>query len=294
MLWQKKRDCTYLRVKVDNNDLCQQWCQCDLLLLRNLLTLTDLIIVIIIIWDNNDNIIVVYRAVSSVIMSLTVAATFSEMLWCIMTFWKECHTAFLTVCTIIRNQHITSLNKNCIYVWWSVRQNLLSQNLSLYKENIAIRESKNDNDLRKVNKDVQLLHTDQKNRICIVCCSDENTLIQNESSVCCQIWETNLYDTYMIVVAAVVAAECVVWESVLKSINQREFHIQEVVMKRLKKKTKQKTTCWQAIRTLSTNLTWTTWKSHADKQFTVQCSFLLIKAQSWRKKRGWCHKLNSY
>ncbi len=47
----------------------------------------------------------------------------------------------------------------------------------------------------------------------------------------------------MIVVAAVVAAKCVIQESVLKSVNQREFHIQEVVMKRLKKKTKQKITC---------------------------------------------------
>ncbi len=176
---------------------------------------------------------------------------------------------FLTVSTTVRNQHITSLNKNCIYVWWLMRQNLLPQNLFLYEENIAIREKKDDNDLRRMNEDVQLLCTDWKNRICIICCSSKSTLIQNESSVCCQIWETNLYDTYMIVVAAVVAAECVIQESVLKDVNQREFHVQEVVMKRLKKKMKQKIMCWQAIRTLSTNLTWTTWKSHADKQFTV-------------------------
>jgi hypothetical protein len=39
----------------------------------------------------------------------------------------------------------------------------------------------------------------------------------------------------MIVVAAVVAAECVVQESVLKGVNQKNFHIQEIVMKRLKK-----------------------------------------------------------
>ena len=116
-----------------------------------------------------------------------------------------------------------------------MRQNLLSQNLSLYKENIVIKENKNDNDLRKVNEDAQLLHTDTdwKNRICIICYSDESMLIQNESSVCCQIWETNLYDTYIIVVAAVVAAECVVQELVLKGVNQRKFHIWEIVMKRL-------------------------------------------------------------
>jgi len=176
-------------------------------LLRNLLTLISLIIVIIVIQNDNDNIIVAYRAASSMITSFTVAVTFFEMLWHTITFQKECHTAFLTVCTTVKNQHITSLNKNCIYVQWLMRQNLLSQNSSLYKENIMIKESKNNNDLRKVNEDVQLLHTDQKNRICIICCSSKSMLIQNKSSACCQIWETNLYNTYMIVVASVVAAE---------------------------------------------------------------------------------------
>ncbi len=188
-------------------------------MLRNLLTLTDLIVVIIVIQNDNDNIIVAYRAVSSMITSLTVAATFFEMLWCMMTFWKEHHTVFLTICTTVRNQHITFLHKDCIYVQWLMRQNLLFQNSSLYKENIIIRENKDNNGLRRVNKGVQLLHTDWKNRICIICCSDESTLIQNESFTCCQIWETNLYDTYMIVVAA----ECVIQESVLKGVNQREF-----------------------------------------------------------------------
>jgi len=46
-----------------------------------------------------------------------------------------------------------------------------------------------------------------------------------------------------IIVAAVVAAECVIQESVLKDVKQKEFHIQKIVIKRLKKKTKQKTTC---------------------------------------------------
>ncbi len=146
-----------------------------------------------------------------------------------------------------------------------MRQNLLFWNLSLYEENIVIKENKDDNNLRRVNKDTQLLCINWKNRICIICCSGKSTLIQNKSSVCCQIWETNLYNTYIIVVVAVVAAECVVQESVLKDVNQKEFHIQEIVMKRLKKKTKQKPMCWQAIRTLSTNLTWMTWKPHVNK-----------------------------
>ena len=100
-----------------------------------------------------------------------------------------------------------------------MKQNLLSQNLFSYKKNIVIRESKNNNNLRKVNKDTQLLCINWKNRICIIHHSSESMLIQNESSACCQIWETNLYNIYMIVVAAVVAAECVIQESVLKGVN---------------------------------------------------------------------------
>ncbi len=89
MLWQRKRDCMYLRVEVDNNSPHQQWCQCNLLLLRNLLTLINLIVVIIVIQNDNNNIIVAYEAAISMIMSLTVAATSSEMLWCMTTFQKS-------------------------------------------------------------------------------------------------------------------------------------------------------------------------------------------------------------
>jgi len=48
--------------------------------LRNLLTLINLIVVIIVIQNDNNNIIVAYEAEISMIMSLTVAATSSEML----------------------------------------------------------------------------------------------------------------------------------------------------------------------------------------------------------------------
>ncbi len=42
----------------------------------------------------------------------------------------------------------------------------------------------------------------------------------------------------MIVVDVVVAAELVIQESVLKCVNQERFHIQEMMMKKLKKKEK--------------------------------------------------------
>ncbi len=43
----------------------------------------------------------------------------------------------------------------------------------------------------------------------------------------------------MIIVVVVVAAELVIQESVLKCVNQRRFHIQEVKVKKLKKKEKE-------------------------------------------------------
>jgi len=43
----------------------------------------------------------------------------------------------------------------------------------------------------------------------------------------------------MMIVVVVVAAELVVQESVLKCVNQERFHIQDVKMKKLKKKEKE-------------------------------------------------------
>jgi len=43
----------------------------------------------------------------------------------------------------------------------------------------------------------------------------------------------------MIVVDVVVAAELVIQKSVLKCVNQERFHIQEMMMKKLKKKEKE-------------------------------------------------------
>ena len=43
----------------------------------------------------------------------------------------------------------------------------------------------------------------------------------------------------MIIVIVVVAAELVIQESVLKCVNQERFHIQEIRVKKLKKKEKE-------------------------------------------------------
>ena len=72
-------------LEVSNDRLCQQWGWCNLPQFNNTLTLIS-IIVVLIVQNDNEYIIAVYRAVSSMIMSLTVVTTLIEMFWCMMTF----------------------------------------------------------------------------------------------------------------------------------------------------------------------------------------------------------------
>jgi len=200
----------------------------------NMLTLIDTV-VILIIWDDNEHIIVVYRVVSSVITSLAVTATLIEMFWCTMTFQKECHTTFLTVDTISRNQHILTLNQNCIDVQWSMNSHLSWCDTVLYEWNIITEQSKNDHCLRKVSVQSKLLLVNSENRIDISVHKNENSnvsVVQDENSTSCQLWDMYLYDTYiMMIVVVVVAAELVIQELVLKCVNQKRFHVQEMRVK---------------------------------------------------------------
>jgi len=68
----------YFKVEVNNNCLCQQQGQCNLSQFSNALILISAVVVLII-QDDNEYIVIAYRAVSSMITSLAVAATFTEM-----------------------------------------------------------------------------------------------------------------------------------------------------------------------------------------------------------------------
>ena len=113
----------------------------------------------------------------------------------------------------------------------------------LYKQNIVIRQSENDHCLRKVSIQSKLLLTNSENRIDISIHKSKNnnvSIVQDESPISCQLWDTYLYDTYiMIVVDVVVAAELVIQKSMLKCVNQKRFHVQEIRVKKLKKKEKE-------------------------------------------------------
>ena len=102
----------------------------------------------------------------------------------------------------------------------------------LYKQNIVTEQSKNNHCLRKVSVQSKLLLINLKNRIDISVCKSENnnvSIIQDKSPTSCQLWDTYLYDIYiMMIVVVVVAAELVIQESVLKYVNQKRFHIQEM------------------------------------------------------------------
>ncbi len=206
----------YLRSNIDDNHLCQQR-QCDPSWLSSRLTLID-IVVILIVQDDDENIIVVYRTASSVVTPLAVTTTLIEMFWCMMTFWKECHTVCLTVDTTDRNQHILTLNHNCIDVQQLMSPHLIQQNMKLYEQNIHTEQRKNTSCLRRVSVLSELLLINKENWIFISSHknkSDNIHIVKNEDPVSCQLWDTYLYDTYIVVVVDVVAAELVVWESVL-------------------------------------------------------------------------------
>ncbi len=68
----------YLKIEINNNHLCWQQSWCNLSQFSNALILIDAVVVLII-WDDNEYIIVAYRAVSSMITLLAVAATLTEM-----------------------------------------------------------------------------------------------------------------------------------------------------------------------------------------------------------------------
>ena len=130
---------------------------------------------------------------------------------------------FLTVDTISRNQHTLTLNQNHIDV-----QQLMSSYLSwcdmiLYKQNVVTEQSKNDHCLRKVSIQSELLLINSENRIDISIHKNKSnnvSVVQDENPISCQLWDTYLYDTYMmIVVDVVVTAELIVQESVLKCVN---------------------------------------------------------------------------
>jgi len=200
--------------------------QCDSSWLSSMLTLIDTVVVLIV-QDDNENVIVAYETVSSVIMSLTVAATLIKMFWGTTTFQKGCHTVFLTADTIIENQHTLTLNQNDIDVQWLMSSHLIQCDTLLYEQNIHTEQCKNDHCLREVSIWSKLLLINKENRIDISIHknkSDNVSIIQNESPTSCQLRDTCLYNTYIIiVVVVVVAAELVIWESVLTYSIKKDF-----------------------------------------------------------------------
>ena len=142
------------------------------------------------------------------------------------TFQKECHTAFLTVSTTVRNQHVLTLNQNHIDVWQLISSHLLQCDINLYKQNVVTEQSENDHCLRKVSIQSKLLLINIENRININICKNESSnisVVQDKSFTSCQLRDTYLYDTYRMIIVVVVTAALVVQESVLKYTIKKGF-----------------------------------------------------------------------
>jgi len=72
----------------------------------------------------------------------------------------------------------------------------------------------------------ELLLINLKNRIDISVCKDKNSdisVVQDKRSTSCQLRDTYLYDTYMMIVVVIVAAALVIQESVLKYSIKKDF-----------------------------------------------------------------------
>jgi len=90
---------------------------------------------------------------------------------------------------------------------------LLQCDTDLYKQNIVIEQSKNDHCLREVSIQSKLLLINLKNRIDISVHKDESdnvSVVQDKGPTSCQLRDTYLYDTYIMIVVVVVAAELVI------------------------------------------------------------------------------------
>ncbi len=307
----------YLRGNIDDNHPHQQhWCDSSWLSSRLILIG---IVVILIVWDDNENVIVAYRTVSSMITSLAVTATLTEMFWCTTTFQKECHITCLTVCTISKNQHTLTLNQNCIDVQWLMSSHLIQHDIKPYKWDIRIKQRKNTPCLRKVSILSELLLINKENWIFISSCKGEGNniyIVKNKSPVSCQLQDMYLYDTYIVVVVDVVTAELVIQESVLTYSIKKGFTYKSCEWRSWRRKKKKLYVRWGVYNSLhwqinssellekttqamkkfsSANLTHTKQANTCQQTLTIIWQpFQRLKAQPWRRKKRWCHELNLY
>jgi len=97
---------------------------------------------------------------------------------------------FLTVSTTDRNQHVLTLNQNCVDVQQSMSSHLSQCDTVLYEQNVVTEQSENDHCLREVSIQSKLLLINLKNRIDTDVYTDENdniSIVQDKSSTSCQL-----------------------------------------------------------------------------------------------------------
>ncbi len=110
------------------------------------------------------------------------------------------------------------------------------------QQNIHTEQCKNDSCLKRVSVLSELLLINEKNWININSRKnkgDNICIVKDKGPVSCQLQDTYLYDTYIVVVVGVVAAELVIWESVLTYQSRKVSHT-KVVNEEVEEKRKRK------------------------------------------------------
>jgi len=103
---------------------------------------------------------------------------------------------------------------------------LIQHNTESYEQNIHTEQHKNASCLREVSVLSELLLINKENWIFISSHKNESSnihIVKNKNSVSCQLWDMYLYNTYIVVVVDVVAAELVIQESVLTYSIKKDF-----------------------------------------------------------------------
>ncbi len=108
-------------------------------------------------------------------------------------------------------------------IWGISDQNVTTL---LYEQNVHTEQHNDDSCLKEVSVLSKLLLINKENWININICKGEGgniCIVKNEGPVSCQLQDMYLYDTYIVVVVGVVAAELVIQELVLTYSIKKDF-----------------------------------------------------------------------
>jgi hypothetical protein len=312
----KKKEELYVS-KSDIDDNRPHWWRCNSSQLSSRLILIDIIVVVLIIQDDNENIIVAYRTVTCVVTPLAVTATLIEMFWCTTHFKRVSYCVSDSWHNWQKSTHSDSESESCWCttadefsfdsMWcivvqtehshWAAQEWLLSEK-SECTEWAAADQQRELNQHQQPQGWEQHMHCKEWG----LCELSASRHISVWHLHCCCCWCCCCWACCMRVSADI--------------FNQERFHIQSCEWRSWRRKKKKvvwgervyNSLHWQissselskkitqAMKKFSSaNLTCTKQANTCQQTLTtIQQPFQRLKAQPWRKRKRWCHELNSY